>query len=65
MGTTTIRCTDTTILLTTLDTASYDCSMSLDELTRCIVHGLDDPARVILFMRHYPKMPVYLKGVTR
>lgn len=65
MGTTTIRCTDTTILLTTLDTVSYDCPMSLDALTRCIVHGLDDPARVILFMRHYPNVPSYLKGVTR
>ena len=65
MGTTTIRLDDTTILLTTLDTVSYDCPMSLDSLTRCIVHGLNDPARVILYVRHYPNVPLYLKGVTR
>lgn len=65
MGTTTIRCTDTTILLTTLDTVSYNCPMSLDALTRCIKHGLNDPARVILFMRHGGRVPLNIKGVTR
>jgi len=63
MGTTTIRCTDTTILLSTLNTVSYNCPMSLDSLTRCIVHGLNDPARVILYVCHGGQMPLNILGV--
>ena len=63
MGQTTIICTDTTIFLDSLDTQTYACPMSLDSLTHCIKNGLNDPARVISYVRHYPNIPVYLIGV--
>ena len=63
MGKTTIICSDTVLVLDTLDTATYACSMSLDALTHRIRRW--DIARVILYVRHNGLVPSHIIGATK
>lgn len=61
MGKTTIYCSDTVLVLDTLDTKTYACPLSLDALTHRI--RVWDPARVILYVRHNGLVPLNIIGV--
>lgn len=63
MGKTTIICSDTVLVLDTLDTQTYACPLSLDALTHRI--RVWDPARVILYVRHDGLIPSHIIGVTK
>ena len=52
-----------TLHIPSLSTQEFTLPMSLDSLTHTV--GLDDPARVILYARHYPNIPSNIRGVFR
>lgn len=60
---TVIKLTDQTLCYDTLDPQEFTLPMSLERLTHTV--GLDDPARVILYARHYPNIPSNIRGVFR
>lgn len=61
MGKTTIICTDTVLVLDTLDTQTYACPLSLDALTHKVKQN--DMARIILYVRHNGLVPLNIIGV--